>query len=397
MQMSWQVGFDGSGKILALNVVFYQLGGHTYEANFGSMSMCLLWADNAYYIPNFSVSGKTCRTNTPSNTPMRGPGAMKSIWHAEMIMDRIAAALKMSPDAVRLTNFYAEGQTTPYGMPITGSTMLQVWNAVQAQAGYNAAKAAVAAFNAANKWRKRGVHCTAVKVRPATCNKQVQRVSSCSSERPDSICVCMCMCVVACALFVRVMSQYGIGVPGNQVGLLLNVCQDDGTMVVSVTGCELGQGLNTKVAQTVAQQLGVDMSLVFMGDNATNIVANGSQTGGSATSEAACAAAIIACTDLKARLAPFVKAAPTATWPALIAAAAAGMINLTVSAQYFIPPQSASVNRNSTVASTQRSRDVTPDWPLRLVLFLLPLAHLLLLMLLLVCILFALCVCFCCC
>lgn len=35
MRMDYEVGFDNTGKILALQVVFYQLGGHTYESNFG--------------------------------------------------------------------------------------------------------------------------------------------------------------------------------------------------------------------------------------------------------------------------------------------------------------------------------------------------------------------------
>jgi len=123
-------------------------------------------------------------------------------------------------------------------------------------------------------------------------------------------------------------------VPGNQISILLNVMQEDGTILVSCTAVELGQGVNTKVAQTLSALLGVDMSLIMFDDNSTNIVANGSQTGGSATSESACAAAVLACEDLNTRLKPFKKDGQS--WAATVAAAAAGLVNLTVSAQFNI-------------------------------------------------------------
>ena len=145
-------------------------------------------------------------------------------------MELIAHATGLSPNAVREANFYTEGQTTPYGMPVMGITMPTMWQQLQKQANFAATQQSVASFNAANKWRKRGVHMSAVK--------------------------------------------YGIGVPGNQVGVLMNVMQDDGTILVSCTAVEVGQGVNTKVAQTIAAQLGIDISLILFDDNATNIVAN---------------------------------------------------------------------------------------------------------------------------
>jgi len=297
MYITYQIGFNQQGQVLALNVTFYQQGGHTYESNFGSMNMCLMWSDNCYFIPNFTVSGQTCRTNTPSNTAMRAPGAMKSVWHIELLMEMVAQATGMSPMAVREANFYTEGQLTPYGQPVVNIALGRVWTQLQSQANYAAAQASAAAFNKANKWRKRGVHISAAK--------------------------------------------YGISVPGNQMGVLLNVMQDDGTIIFSTTGCEIGQGLNSKVALTIASQLGVDVSIIQFDDNATNIIANGSQTGGSATSESACAAAVNACTELLERLKPFRKS-PGQSWADLVAAAAGGLANLTVCGLFnILPPANA--------------------------------------------------------
>lgn len=122
-----------------------------------------MWSDNTFYIPNFSCTGIVCKTNTPSNTSMRGPGVIKSIWNIEMLMERIAFELSMSPDAVRQANFYTEGQLTPYLEPVTNITLPACWNALVAQSNYVQTKADVATFNAANRWRKRGVHISTVK------------------------------------------------------------------------------------------------------------------------------------------------------------------------------------------------------------------------------------------
>jgi xanthine dehydrogenase molybdopterin-binding subunit B len=49
---------------------------------------------------------------------------------------------------------------------------------------------------------------------------------------------------------------------GYDQGFLLNVNVEDGTVCISHGGCEIGQGINTKVVQAVALELSVDMSLI---------------------------------------------------------------------------------------------------------------------------------------
>ncbi len=267
--------------------------GGVLQCNFATMYMCLMWSDNAYFIPNYSATGFTCRTNTPSNTACRGPGAIKSIWLMENVMERVAFELKCSPDYVRTQNFYVDGQLTPYQQPIVNSTMVRCFQAVQAQANYTQVQAAVAQFNAANRWRKRGVHIAAIK--------------------------------------------YGIADPGNQAAILLNVMQDDGTITFAHSGIEIGQGIHTKVAQAIAYGLGVDVSLIQYVGNDTRMIPNATQTGGSATSECTCAAAMLACTDLNTRLAPIKTANPGKTWPQIIALAAAAGVNLSVTGLYAPP------------------------------------------------------------
>ena len=63
----------------------------------------------------------------------------------------------------------------------------------------------------------------------------------------------------------------------------------DGTVAVTVGGMEMGQGLNTKVAQVVAQALGVTDATLIKVKAANNFVGNNNATtGGSFGSEVTC-------------------------------------------------------------------------------------------------------------
>lgn len=58
--------------------------------------------------------------------------------------------------------------------------------------------------------------------------------------------------------------------------------EKDGSVAVSVGGIEMGQGLNTKVAQVVGRKLGVsDIGLISVKASNTTVHANVANTGGS--------------------------------------------------------------------------------------------------------------------
>ena len=72
----------------------------------------------------------------------------------------------------------------------------------------------------------------------------------------------------------------------------VNIYEGDGTVTVSHGGVEMGQGLNTKVAQTVAKELGIPMDMILVKPNDSFIAPNNVGTGGSVTSEMVCVVSI---------------------------------------------------------------------------------------------------------
>ena len=70
----------------------------------------------------------------------------------------------------------------------------------------------------------------------------------------------------------------------NQAGALVHV-YGDGSVLVNHGGTEMGQGLNTKVAQVVAHELGIDFEMVRSSATDTHKVANTSATAASTGSD----------------------------------------------------------------------------------------------------------------
>ncbi len=56
------------------------------------------------------------------------------------------------------------GQTTPYLQPVTDLTLPTVWSQLLSACNYEQRVASVAAFNQANRWRKRGIAVVPTKV-----------------------------------------------------------------------------------------------------------------------------------------------------------------------------------------------------------------------------------------
>ena len=90
----------------------------------------------------------------------------------------------------------------------------------------------------------------------------------------------------------------------NQASALVNV-YTDGTIQVSTGGTEMGQGLNTKIRQLVADEFGIAWERVLVMPTSTEKNANTSPTAASAGTDLNGAAALNACRQIKSRLAEF--------------------------------------------------------------------------------------------
>ena len=261
----YEVGYDDDGRILGAALTMVSRAGHSADLSGPVMTRALCHFDNAYWLPDVAMHGYSGKTNTQSNTAFRGFGGPQGAIAIEVILDSVARALGRDALAVRRANYYGVDthNTTPYGQLVDDNLLIELVAELEATSGYRARRAAIAAFNATSEVLKRGIALTPVK--------------------------------------------FGISlnlVHLNQAGALVHV-YGDGSVLVNHGGTEMGQGLNTKVAQVVAHELGVDIGAVRVTATDTQKIANTSATAASTGSDLNGKAAQDAARQIKARLVAF--------------------------------------------------------------------------------------------
>ncbi|MBJ7260125.1 MAG: xanthine dehydrogenase small subunit, partial [Chthoniobacterales bacterium] len=204
----FSVGFDHDGKLLALKSAHYSDGGWALDLSMPVTDRAMFHTDNCYYIPSVELRGQTVKTNLVSNTAFRGFGGPQGMLIIEEIIDRVARHLGLPPETVRERNLYhgsGETNTTHYGQEIEDNRIGEVWFDLKESAGLSARRAEIAAWNASNPHRKRGIAMTPVKFGISFTNTIL-----------------------------------------NQAGALVLVYKD-GSVQVNHGGTEMGQGLNTNI------------------------------------------------------------------------------------------------------------------------------------------------------
>lgn len=261
----YQVGFTPEGKITALDVDLYADGGWSLDLSPPVLLRAMLHIDNAYYIPHIEVRGYIAKTHKVSNTAFRGFGGPQGMIVIEEIIDRIARSLNLPPEVVRDRNFYhgtAETNTTHYGQEIVDNRIAKVWREVQERGNFAERKIAIAQFNQAHTYNKRGLAITPVKF-GISFNKLLY----------------------------------------NQAGALILI-YTDGSIQLNHGGTEMGQGLHTKMLQVAAKSLGVKPERFRMMPTSTDKIPNTSATAASSGADLNGQAIKDACETLKQRLAP---------------------------------------------------------------------------------------------
>jgi xanthine dehydrogenase large subunit len=263
-----EVGYDDEGRILGAEVTMVSRAGHSADLSGPVMTRALCHFDNAYWLPAVAAHGFSGRTNTQSNTAFRGFGGPQGAFAIEVLLDSVARALGRDPLQVRRANFYGveANNVTPYGQTVDDNILHALVAELERGSGYAERRAAIADFNAASPVLKKGLALTPVKF--------------------------------GIAFNVTHL---------NQAGALVHVYAD-GSVLVNHGGTEMGQGLNTKVAQVVAHELGLPFERVRCTATDTHKVANTSATAASTGSDLNGKAAQDAARRIRERLAAFAAA-----------------------------------------------------------------------------------------
>ncbi|WP_116611247.1 xanthine dehydrogenase molybdopterin binding subunit [Paraburkholderia unamae] len=265
---AYEAGYDDGGRLVGARVEIALRAGYSADLSGAVATRAVCHFDNAYYLSDVEIVALCCKTNTQSNTAFRGFGGPQGALVMEVMLDEIAKALGRDPLDVRRANYYGIGErdVTPYGQRVEDNVLAPLTDALLASSRYGERRAALAAYNRASPVLKRGIALTPVK--------------------------------------------FGISfnVPHlNQAGALVHVYRD-GSVLVNHGGTEMGQGLNTKVAQVVAGTLGLPLARVRVSAADTSKVANTSATAASTGSDLNGKAAEDAALAIRARLAAFAAA-----------------------------------------------------------------------------------------
>ena len=284
-RIDYDVGFDGSGRLLAVDFTQSTRCGWAMDLSLPVADRAMLHADNAYHLTDIRITSHRLKTNTQSATAFRGFGGPQGVLGIERVMDEVSHALGLDPAEVRRVNYYAPAasgdggsapgpsasprsisgkmieQTTPYLMPVTDFILHEVTEALLASSDYVARREAVGEWNARNTILKKGIGFSPVK--------------------------------------------FGISFTLthlNQAGALVHVYQD-GSIHLNHGGTEMGQGLFQKVAQIAAHRFGVNPSNVKITATDTGKVPNTSATAASSGSDLNGMAVADACDQIRNRMA----------------------------------------------------------------------------------------------
>jgi xanthine dehydrogenase large subunit len=260
-RVDWRAGFDKAGKLAGVDVTFASRCGVSADLSQGVNDRTMFHADNAYFYPAASIRSRRLKTDTVSNTAFRGFGGPQGMLFAERMMDEIAITLGLDPLDIRKRNLYRPGRdVTPYGMTLNEHLALPLVEALEKSSQYRARRKAAAAFNAEHAILRKGIALTPVK--------------------------------------------FGISFTLthlNQAGALVHV-YTDGSVQLNHGGTEMGQGLNIKVAQAVADDFGIPLDRVRITATSTQKVPNTAPTAASAGTDLNAAAAVNAAETIRKRM-----------------------------------------------------------------------------------------------
>lgn len=237
----YEVGVEDDGLLCGVKIDLAGNCGYSLDLSGSIVDRAMFHADNAYYLGDARITGYRCRTNTASNTAYRGFGGPQGMVAIEQIMDHIARERGLDPLALRKRNYYGkqDRNITHYHQQVEDNLLDEITEQLELSSDYQARRAEISAFNARSPLLKRGLALTPVK--------------------------------------------FGISFTSsflNQAGALILI-YTDGTVQLNHGGTEMGQGLNTKIIQIVAEVLQIEVDKIQITATDTGKVPNTSPTAAS--------------------------------------------------------------------------------------------------------------------
>ncbi|XP_050301532.1 xanthine dehydrogenase/oxidase-like [Anthonomus grandis grandis] len=277
--MKYEVGVNDKGAIQNMTAELYSDSGNG-PGNEKLDYMIIDCFESCYNVDSWGFDTFTARTDNTPNCYTRAPGTLEGLAGIESIMDHIAYTLNMDPLDVRIANL----DTKKY------SKVSQFINEMKTKDNLMQRIEDVKKYNAANRWKKKGIGLAAMKWR------------------------------------FSLLGSYTT---------LVSIYFQNGGVAISHGGIEIGQGINTKAAQVCAYKLGIPVSMVSIKPSNNLVAPNSFATGGSFASESICYSVMLACDKLLRRMDPVKKANPKATWDQLVKMCHVANINLSANGYVF--------------------------------------------------------------
>lgn len=256
----FRIGLAENLKILAYETTLYQNGGAAADLSPAIMERTLFHSTGSYFIPNTRVTVYSCKTNLPPNTAFRGFGGPQGMFVIESAIAKAAETIGVSAIEIQKANLLNENDEFQYGQKAKNVNARKCFDLASEKFDLENLRKSIENYNQNNIYSKRGLA-----VMP----------------------LCFGISFTNTAL--------------NQARALVHIYQD-GSVSVSTGAIEMGQGVNTKLAQIASILLGIDISRVKIHSTNTTRVANTSPTAASTGADLNGNALRIAIASLKKRL-----------------------------------------------------------------------------------------------
>jgi xanthine dehydrogenase large subunit len=255
----FKIGLSKDLKIIAYEATFFQNAGAAADLSPAVLERTLFHCTNSYFIPNVKAKAYSCRTHLPPNTAFRGFGGPQGMFVIEAAIAKAAENLGVDASVIQKKNLLHTGNEFPYGQ-LAVSEAGKCWEKTEALYGIDATKKEVKLFNANNKLYKKGI---------------------------------ALMPICFGISFTNTMM--------NQARALVHVF-NDGSVSVTTGAIEMGQGVNTKILQVVANVFSLGEDKIKIQTTSTHKIANTSPSAASSTADLNGKATLMACNAIKERL-----------------------------------------------------------------------------------------------